>query len=64
VIKKGKSKNPDTTGSMKEEIPEYLGRESAKERKMMANLDWERGEKKQVLDGRRRKQNVLRERDN
>jgi hypothetical protein len=62
VIKKGKSKNPDTTGSMKEEIPEYLGRESAKERKMMAM--WERGAKKQVLDGRRRKQNVLRERDN
>jgi hypothetical protein len=62
VTKKGKSKNPDTTGSMKEEIPEYLGRESAKERKMMAM--WERGEKKQVLDGRRRKQNVLRERDN
>jgi hypothetical protein len=35
-----KSKNPDTTGSMKEEIPEYLpeylGRKSAKERKKMA----------------------------
>jgi hypothetical protein len=34
------SKNPDTTGSeyercMTEEIPQYLGRESAKERKMM-----------------------------
>jgi hypothetical protein len=37
--KEGKeSKNPDTTGRMKEEIPEYLGREGARERKMMARF--------------------------
>jgi hypothetical protein len=37
--KEGKeSKNPDATGSMTVEIPEYLGRESAKERKMMARF--------------------------
>jgi hypothetical protein len=34
---------------MTEQIPEYLGRERAKERKMM----WEEGKRKQVLDGRR-----------
>jgi hypothetical protein len=37
--KEGKeSKNPDTTGTIAEAIPEYLWRESAKERKMMARL--------------------------
>jgi hypothetical protein len=39
--KEGKeSKNPDTTGTIAEEIPEYLflWRESAKERKIMARL--------------------------
>jgi hypothetical protein len=40
--KEGKeSKNPDTTGSMRDvsqEIPEYLGGESAKERKKMASF--------------------------
>jgi hypothetical protein len=51
--KEGKeSKNPDTTGRMKEEIPE----ENDGEIQM-----WKRGEKKQVLDGRRgeKVQNVL-----
>jgi hypothetical protein len=36
---------------MTEEIREYLGRESARERKMVA--DSESRERKQVLDGRR-----------
>jgi hypothetical protein len=37
--KEGKeSKIPDTPGSMAEEIPEYLGRECARERKMMARF--------------------------
>jgi hypothetical protein len=46
---------------MTEEIVEYLGRESARERKMMARFKERREKKKQVLDGRRRKkvQNVL-----
>jgi hypothetical protein len=41
-------------------IPKYLGRESAKERKMMTRFRCGNEEKKQVLDGRRRKkvQNV------
>jgi hypothetical protein len=29
------SKNPDTTGNMRQEIPEYLGTGSAKERKIV-----------------------------
>jgi hypothetical protein len=41
---------------MREEIPEYLGRESTRESKMMARFMWERGERKQVLDGRRGKE--------
>jgi hypothetical protein len=39
--KEGKeSKHPDTTGSMSgvQEIPEYLGRERAKERKMIVRF--------------------------
>jgi hypothetical protein len=46
---------------MTEEIPEYLGRESAKERKMMVRFRCENEKRKQVLDGRRGKkvQNVL-----
>jgi hypothetical protein len=31
-------KNPDTTGSMTEEVLEHLGRESTKERKMMVRF--------------------------
>jgi hypothetical protein len=38
---------------MAEEIPKYLWKDSARERKMMARI--ERGERKQVLDGRRGK---------
>jgi hypothetical protein len=41
---------------MTEEIPEYLGRESARERKMMARFTCgNEGERKQVLDERRGK---------
>jgi hypothetical protein len=40
---------------MSEEIPEYLGRESAKERKMMARFRCGNEERKGVLDRRRRK---------
>jgi hypothetical protein len=37
--KKGReSKNPDTTGSIRGVILEFLGRKSAKERKMMARF--------------------------
>jgi hypothetical protein len=45
---------------MTEEIPEYLWRERARERKMMARFRCG-NERKQVLDGRRGKtvQNVL-----
>jgi hypothetical protein len=52
---------------MTEEIPEYLGRKSAKEKKVMARFRCRNEERKQVLDGRRGKkvQKVLRgERDN
>jgi hypothetical protein len=46
--KKGKnqSKNPDITGTMREEIPEYLGRECTRERKMMARFTCEKEERK------------------
>jgi hypothetical protein len=52
---------------MTHEIPEYLGRECKREKNDGEIQMWERGEKKQVLNGRRGKkvQNVLRgERDN
>jgi hypothetical protein len=54
-------KNQGTTGSMTEEIPEYLGREGAREKNHGEIQTWERGEIKQVLSGRRGKkvQNVL-----
>jgi hypothetical protein len=50
-----------TTGCMTEEIPEYLGREGAREKNHGEIQMWERGERKQVLSGRRGKkvQNVL-----
>jgi hypothetical protein len=45
-------KNPDITGSMRrciiEEIPEYLGRKSAKEKKVMARFRCRNEERKQV----------------
>jgi hypothetical protein len=56
--KEGKeSKNPDTTGRMKEEIPEYLGRESARERKMMARFRCGNEERKNRywMDGEERR---------
>jgi hypothetical protein len=40
---------------MTEEIPEYLGRKSAKEKKVMARFRCRNEERKQVLDGRRGK---------
>jgi hypothetical protein len=66
--KEGKElKNQGTTGSMIEEISEYLGREGAREKNNGEIQMWKRGERKQVLSGSRGKkvQNVLRgERDN
>jgi hypothetical protein len=63
--KEGKeSKNPDTTGTITEAIPEYLWRESAKEIKMMARLRCGNEEReKKVLDGRRGKRMCYEERE-
>jgi hypothetical protein len=46
--KEGKesTKNPNITGTMREEIPEYLGRECTRERKMMARFTCEKEERK------------------
>jgi hypothetical protein len=46
---------------MTEKIPEYLGRESARKKNDYNIQMWERGERKQILDRKRRKkvQNVL-----
>jgi hypothetical protein len=52
---------------MTEEIPECLGRESAKRKKTDGEIQmWERGERKEVLDGReeRRCRLCYEERDN
>jgi hypothetical protein len=38
---------------MTEEIPEYLGRENAREKKMMGRFRCGNEERKQVVDGRR-----------
>jgi hypothetical protein len=46
---------------MTEKIPEYLGRERARKKNDYNIQMWERGERKQILDRKRRKkvQNVL-----
>jgi hypothetical protein len=53
--------NKEYERCMTEEIPEYLLRESARERKMMARLRCGNEERKQELDGRggKKVQNVL-----
>jgi hypothetical protein len=44
---------------MTEEIPEYLGRESARQRKMIVRFRCGKEEKKQVLHGRRGRERQL-----
>jgi hypothetical protein len=51
--------NRECERCMTEEIPEYLGRESARERKMIVRFRCGKEEKKQVLHGRRGRERQL-----